>query len=105
MRPTLATWHVTACGLAKRTGQTSPVFLLLVSGWRSAPQLGQQVLGMNRLSQDLELVPAGAGALQQIRGGCLPGKQQDFAVGEKTPDANGGLDTVHVGHDDVADDQ
>jgi hypothetical protein len=37
-------------------------------------QLGQQVLRMDRLGENIELVALGAGFLQKVGGRCLAGK-------------------------------
>ena len=47
----------------------------------------------------------GAGAFEQIGGRRLAGKKQDLTFREKLADVNRGVDTVHVGHDHVADHQ
>jgi len=60
---------------------------------------------MDGFGQDFELVSLDTGFFQQIGGGGLPGKEKDLAGRERLPYADGGFDAVHVGHDDVADNQ
>lgn len=47
----------------------------------------------------------GAGAFQEIGGGGLSREEQNFAARKEAANVDGRLDTVHVGHDDVADDE
>src|SRR5512146_214465 len=68
-------------------------------------QFGEQVLGMDGFSQDFEFVTLGASGFQQVGSGRLSGKQQDLAGGQEGTNVDGGLNTVHVGHDDVTDDK
>jgi len=63
----------------------------------------QQFVRMYGLIEDVEVVASGAGALHQVNGGRLTGEQEDFAVGQHFTDADGDLNAVHVGHDDVTD--
>ena len=56
----------------ERTGLTSPVFLLQFKF--SALQLGQQILRMDRLGEDLEFMALGASALEQVCGSGLAGE-------------------------------
>src|SRR5215813_4019281 len=60
---------------------------------------------MHGLGQNFELVALGSGLLEQIGRGRLPRKKKDLASGQVLTDADGGLDTVHVLHDDIADHQ
>lgn len=65
----------------------------------------QKILRVDGLGEDFELVALGARAFQEVGGSGLAGEEQDFAAREETANVDGGLDTVHVGHDDVADDE
>ena len=60
---------------------------------------------MHWLGQDFEFVPLSAGLLEKIGSGGLTGKQENFASGNQLADLNGRFDSVHIGHDDVADNQ
>src|SRR5437016_4990623 len=60
---------------------------------------------MNRLGEDLELVPASSGVFEQVSGCGLSREEKDLAAWKELSDADGGVDAVHVFHDDVADNQ
>src|SRR5579862_6746188 len=74
-------------------------------GGESAFQFRKQVGGVNGFRENLKLVSLGTSVLQQVGGGCLAGKQQDFTGRQKATNADGGFDAIHIGHDDVADDE
>src|SRR5512146_722886 len=60
---------------------------------------------MDAFGADLKFVALGASTFQEIGGGSLAGEEQDFAAREEAANVDGGLNAVHVGHDDVADDK
>ena len=68
-----------------------------------AAQLGQQILGMDWLGQNLELVALGARLLKQVGRGCLAGKEQDLDLRQQGADPDRRVDAVQIGHDDVGD--
>src|SRR5580698_10909265 len=85
-------------GGVRSTLPSVPCFVLF-----SAAQFGQQVLRVDGFGEDFELVALVACAVEQVGGGGLSGKEQDFAGREQTADLDGSVDPVQVGHDDVAD--
>ena len=50
-------------------------------------------------------MPALAGIFEQVSGCRLPGEEQNFASGKEVANLDGGVDSVHVRHDYIADDQ
>jgi hypothetical protein len=60
---------------------------------------------MDGFGQDFEFVALGAGAFKKVGGCCLSGEEQDLAGRQEATNMDGGFDAVHVGHDDVADDE
>lgn len=48
---------------------------------------------------------AEAGIVEEVVGGGLAGEEQDAALGAELADADGGLDAVHAGHDDVGEEE
>jgi hypothetical protein len=65
----------------------------------------QQILGMDRFGQDLKLMPLRSRLFEKISRGGLTGKQQDLTPRQDLPDLDSGFNAIHIGHDDVADDQ
>jgi hypothetical protein len=59
---------------------------------------------MDWLGENLKLVSLGAGFLQQVRGGCLTGKQQDLAFRQHGANLNRRVDAIHIIHNDIAND-
>jgi hypothetical protein len=60
---------------------------------------------VDRFSENLELMSPGPGFLQKIGGRSLSGEEENLAAGQELPDVDGGIDSIHVFHDYVADDQ
>ena len=68
-------------------------------------ELREQILRMNRLSQDFELMSFGSRLFQQIGCSRLSGEEKNLAGRQELADVDRGVDSVHVVHDDVADNQ
>src|ERR1700689_781629 len=68
---------------------------------RLTAETGQEILWVYRFGKNLKLVSLNPGAVQKISRGSLSGKEQDLAVRQHGPDGDGGINAVHVGHDDV----
>ncbi len=68
-------------------------------------KLGEQILRVDGLGENLKFIAAGTGVFQQIRRGGLAGEEKNFAGRQESANVNCGLNAVHVGHDDVADDE
>jgi len=66
-------------------------------------QSRQQILRVYRLGQNFKFVTLGTGFFEQVGGCGLSGKQQDFASWQDGADLNRGVDTIHVIHNDIAD--
>ena len=58
---------------------------------------------MNGFGQDLEVVSLDVCLFEQVGGSGLTGEEQDLDGGEQGADADGGVDAIEVGHDDVRD--
>ena len=112
-----ATW---TCAFASNTGQNAPATSLWTGcmcatlnlhtdmpGSRlvliHTAQFAEQILRMDRFGQYLEIVTLCMSLLQQIGGGCLAGKKQDLDGWQQGANADGGINAVQVGHDDIGD--
>ena len=54
-------------------------------GFGPITDLHEQAGRVYRLQEKFEIMPVGAGGIQQVGGGSLAGKQQHFAVGAALP--------------------
>jgi hypothetical protein len=66
-------------------------------------QFAEQILGVDGFGQDFKVVTLGMSTIEQVGGGGLAREQQNFDGWQQRTDANGGLYSVQVGHDDIRD--
>ena len=61
----------------------------------------EQLHGVERLLQQLEVVAAAAGVAEEVEGAGLAGEEKDAAVAVDAADVDGEVDAAEIGHHDV----